>query len=79
MGSAKTEAVLDERLMTIGEVAEHLGVDVRHVRPLVHERRIPFVKWGHLLRFSPSAIHDWLLAHTVHESSPTTPAHRRTA
>ena len=27
---------------------------------LVHERRIPFVKWGHLLRFEPAAIEAWL-------------------
>jgi len=30
------------RLLNISEVAEVLGVDVRHVRRLVHERRIPF-------------------------------------
>ena len=43
-------------LMTINEVAERLGVTVRHVRRLVNERRIPFVKWGHLLRFDPAEI-----------------------
>lgn len=42
------------RLLNISEVADALNVDVRHVRRLVHERRIPFVKWGHLLRFDPS-------------------------
>lgn len=45
-----------ERLMTITEVADRLGVSVRHVRRLVNERRIPFVKWGHLLRFDPAEI-----------------------
>lgn len=48
------------RLITIGEVAEHLGVTERHVRRLVAERRIPFVKWGHLLRFDPDEIGPWL-------------------
>jgi excisionase family DNA binding protein len=47
-------------LMTIEEVAQHLGVTVRHVRRLVAERRIPFVKWGHLLRFDPDEIVSWL-------------------
>lgn len=47
-------------LMTISEVADTLGVDVRHVRRLVHERRIPYIKWGHLLRFDPADITDWL-------------------
>jgi excisionase family DNA binding protein len=41
-------------LLSISEVAEVLGVEVRHVRRLVHERRIPFIKWGHLLRFEPT-------------------------
>lgn len=45
-----------EPLMDIKQVAERLGVEVRHVRRLVHERRIPFIKWGHLLRFDPVEI-----------------------
>lgn len=49
-----------QRLLTINEVAEILGVDVRHVRRLRHERRIPFIKWGHLLRFDPAEIQAWL-------------------
>ena len=48
------------RLLNISEVAEVLGVDVRHVRRLVHERRIPFIKWGHLLRFDPAEIEAWI-------------------
>jgi excisionase family DNA binding protein len=50
----------DTRLLNISEVADRLGVDVRHVRRLVHERRIPFVKWGHLLRFDPTEIEAWI-------------------
>ena len=52
-------------LVTIEEVADHLGVSVRHVRRLVSERRIPFLKWGHLLRFDPTQIADWLAAQRV--------------
>ena len=48
------------RLMDIEGVAEHLGVSVRHVRRLVYERRIPYLKWGHLLRFDPATIGEWL-------------------
>ena len=40
-------------LLTVDDVAERLGVNVRHVRRLVQERRLPFVKWGRLLRFDP--------------------------
>lgn len=52
-------------LLSIAEVADWLGVDVRHVRRLVQERRIPFIKWGHLLRFDPDEIEAWLAHHTV--------------
>ena len=47
-------------LMDVAAVAERLGVNQRHVRRLVAERRIPFVKWGHLLRFDPEEIEEWL-------------------
>ena len=48
------------KLIDLAGVAEHLGVKERHVRRLVAERRIPFVKWGHLLRFDPTEIATWL-------------------
>lgn len=47
-------------LMDLPAVAERLGVNERHVRRLVAERRIPFLKWGHLLRFDPDEIDAWL-------------------
>jgi excisionase family DNA binding protein len=52
-------------LLTIDDVAAHLGVTVRHVRRLVAERRIPFIKWGHLLRFDPCQIAEWLASQRV--------------
>jgi len=47
-------------LWDVEAVAGRLGVQVRHVRRLVAERRIPFIKWGHLLRFDPDEIEAWL-------------------
>lgn len=47
-------------LMSIAEVADRLGVTVRHIRRLVNERRIPFIKWGHLLRFDPAEVDQWI-------------------
>ncbi len=44
------------RLLDVAELAERLGVTERHVRRLVAERRIPFLKWGRLLRFDPKEI-----------------------
>lgn len=46
--------------MDIEAVAERLGVTVRHVRRLVSERRIPYLKWGHLVRFDPAEIAAWI-------------------
>lgn len=57
-------------LVTIERVAEILGVEVRHVRRLVHERRIPFVKWGHLLRFDPEEIRNWIDQHRHQAARP---------
>ncbi len=37
-------------LLTIDQLAEHLGITTRHVRRLVAERRIPYVKDGWLER-----------------------------
>ena len=48
------------RLVDIEQLADHLGVSVRHVRRLVSERRIPFHKWGRLLRFDIDQVNAWL-------------------
>jgi excisionase family DNA binding protein len=47
-------------LLDISEVAAILHVSDRHVRRLVFERRIPYIKWGRLLRFDPVDIGRWL-------------------
>ena len=51
---------VEAELVDIDAVARRLGVTVRHVRRLVFERRIPFIKWGHLLRFDPAEIEAWI-------------------
>jgi excisionase family DNA binding protein len=52
-------------LIDLPAVAQRLGVNQRHIRRLVAERRIPFLKWGHLLRFDPAEIEAWLNAGRV--------------
>lgn len=54
-----------KQLIDIHGVAEQLGVSERHIRRLVFERRIPFIKWGHLLRFDPDEIDRWIDASRV--------------
>lgn len=58
--------VMDKRnelppgLLDITTLATYLGVNTRHVRRLVAERRIPFIKWGHLIRFDPVEVREWI-------------------
>jgi len=74
MSTTTTEPVTEQSgrrpLMSIAEVADWLGVTVRHVRRLVAERRIPFIKWGHLLRFDPDEIEAWIAQHHVRATRP---------
>ena len=62
-GSSVATATALTRLIAVTDVAELLGVEARHVRRLVHERRIPFIKWGHLLRFDPLELSEWIDSH----------------
>lgn len=75
----RSEAVAARNLMDIGGVADRLGVRVRYVRRLVAERRIPYIKLGHLLRFDPAQIDEWLERSRVDEALPTTGRRRRRA
>lgn len=71
MATAATTRPEPEPLMGLPDVARRLGVNHRHVRRLVAERRIPYLKWGHLLRFEPEAIDGWLEAARVPTGRPT--------
>lgn len=52
-------------LLTLPEAAAVLNVNERHVRWLVAERRVPFIKWGHLLRFDRADLESWIDGHRV--------------
>lgn len=56
-------------LIDIVEAAARLGVPVRHVRRLVAERRVPFVKWGARLHFDPQELDDWIDRHRVDDQT----------
>ncbi len=60
MNGKTTGSSTQTQLVDIEWVAGRLGVKVRHVRRLVADRRIPLVKWGHLLRFDPAEIEAWI-------------------
>jgi excisionase family DNA binding protein len=50
-------------LVDIHGIAEYLGDSERHVRRLVAEQRIPYLKVGRLLRFDCDEVDRWLDAH----------------
>ena len=47
-------------LLTVEELADHLGVTVRHVRRLIADKRVPYVKRRRFIRFDPDEIARWL-------------------
>jgi excisionase family DNA binding protein len=47
-------------LIDIATLADRLGDSERHIRRLVAERRIPFLKVGRLVRFDSAEIIRWL-------------------
>lgn len=53
-----------EKLLTIEELAEYLGVRVQTIYKWTHQEYIPFTKVGKLLRFREGDITRWLEKHT---------------
>lgn len=59
-----------DKLIDINALADRFGVRVRYIRRLVAERRIPYVKLGHLLRFDPAEVDAWIDRARIQESDP---------
>ena len=55
-------------LLDIPALAEILDTTPRHVRRLVSEHRIPYLKCGHFVRFDPQDIARWLASTRVPSS-----------
>jgi excisionase family DNA binding protein len=51
---------VNEPLIDLQEAAKRLGTSERHLRRMVFERRIPFVKVGAKLRFDPAEVADFI-------------------
>jgi excisionase family DNA binding protein len=48
------------QLVDMATVARRLGTSIRHVRRLVTERKIPYLKIGHFIRFDECDIEAWI-------------------
>jgi excisionase family DNA binding protein len=56
---------MTKKLLNIHEAAEYLGLKVSTLYAWVHQRRVPYVKVGRLVRFRPEALEKWLENNTV--------------
>ncbi|WP_407839199.1 excisionase family DNA-binding protein [Streptomyces sp. DSM 116496] len=56
---------MNERFLSVVQVAELLGTTVRFPRRLIEERRITYVKVGRHVRIPESAVWAYIDAHTV--------------
>lgn len=54
-----------QSLVDIDFTAERLGTTPRHIRSLIAERRLPFYKVGHFVRFDPAELDAWLASNKV--------------
>lgn len=59
----RSEPVALPRLIDIETLAAQLGDSIRHLRRLIAEDRIPYIKVGHFIRFDPAEISRWLSSH----------------
>jgi len=69
-------ATMVPELIDIETLAHLLGDSVRHVRRLVAERRVPYLKVGHFVRFDPAEIVEWLDSSRQPERPGRSPAGR---
>jgi excisionase family DNA binding protein len=67
MAKTNLEEAPARHLVDIQGAARLLGVPVRHVRRLVAERRVPYIKWGSRLHFDPVELEQWIDRHRVTE------------
>ena len=48
------------KLLDYEKLADWLNDSIRHLRRLVQEGRIPYLKVGHFVRFDPDQVRRWL-------------------
>ncbi|MEU8527898.1 excisionase family DNA-binding protein [Streptomyces sp. NPDC048629] len=70
---------MNERYLSVVQVAELLGTTVRFPRRLIEERRITFVKVGRHVRIPESALSAYIAEHTVQPVSVRPGVLRRAA
>ena len=59
----------EDELLTVQEICDLLKVRKTYIYSLTHSKKIPHMKLGGLLRFSKSAIDEWLRSREVRDVS----------
>ena len=57
-------------LLDIKEAADRLGTTERHMRALIADRKIAYIKVGRLIRFDPKSLDEWIEAQTIMAVTP---------
>ena len=57
---SESTAATFPQLLDMETVARWLGTSIRHVRRLVTERKIPYLKIGHFIRFDERDVESWI-------------------
>jgi len=66
-----------EKFMDIKELSDKLGVEVSTIYKWTHQRKIPFIHVGKLVRFSETDVMKWLQQRTVTPVMSAIPVRRR--
>ena len=61
-----TEESMGSKMMNTKELAEFLSLSEDHIRRLVSQRSIPFVRMGRAVRYDPCDIEKWLSTKRVY-------------
>lgn len=70
---------MNDRYLSVDQVAELLGTTARFPRRLIEERRIRYVKVGRHVRIPESAVEEYIAARTVEPSGLRRAGLRRAA
>lgn len=55
----------DKKLLGVKDCAEYLGISVNTLYGWVHQKSIPYIKVGHLVKFRVKNIDSWLTENSV--------------
>ena len=64
---------IGETLIDSRQAAKKLGCSVRHLDSQRADGKVPFIRIGNLVRFSPTALDEWISRQLVTETGPQPP------